>query len=80
MYILSYLKTEQGIQGTSRKVFVFAIWDYNINTNEENNKNDNTCVISLLLFYDNRKMLTFKVLSVVVYFFLDIKSFPCVII
>ena len=33
-------------------------------------KHDNTCVITLIVFYDNSKSLIFKVLVVVVYFFL----------
>ena len=35
-------------------------------------KNDNTHVIALLVFYDNRKLLIFKVLIVVVYLFIYI--------
>ena len=34
-------------------------------------KNENPRVISLLVFYDNRKPLIFKVLIICVYFFLD---------
>ena len=35
-------------------------------------KKDNTCVIALIMFYENRKSLIFKVLGVVVYCFSEI--------
>ena len=34
-------------------------------------KRDNTRVISIIIFYENRQLLIFKVFSVVVYWFLD---------
>ena len=42
----------------------------NFNTNEKTIKHYNTRVISIIVFYDNRKLLVFKLLVVVVYWFL----------
>ena len=65
MCVISELKTKQGIQRSNRSVSVRPIWWEKNMKNEEKLKHDSTHSISLIIFYDNRKSLIFKLMVVV---------------
>ena len=67
MYVFSGLETEQGIQRESWKMFIFTIDTKTSQQMRKSIENYNTCVLALLVLYENRKFLIYKLVGFVIY-------------
>ena len=76
MYVFYALETEQGIQVENWSNFVLTILCLDVTKNDKMIENYNTCVVEILVLYDNRKSKIYKVLGVVVYW--NIYKYVCI--
>ena len=67
MYVSYNLKTKQGIQLASWKIYASTFDALRQQEMRRVMKNNNTCVLVIIMLYESRKYLVFKVLSVIIY-------------
>ena len=71
IYVFDGINTKQGIQGASWKTCASTFDAITTQAMIKVMKNDNIHVLALLMFYNNRKSLVYKLLAAVVYCILD---------
>ena len=66
-FLLPSWKQKQGFQITSGKLLRRIFWLSNVTGYEKVMKTNHNCALALLMFYENRKQIVYKLLGVVLY-------------